>query len=120
MNSDDGSHNMKITVAELRALADKFFTFLEEFEHDPVEITNDYYWSIYAPDLYNPYEKPTHFGLGQLMEEWPDLQAILSDEFYPNQVSLGWYAALLRAISDELIEKGHARSEDGKTPPEGE
>jgi hypothetical protein len=118
MNSNDGGHNMRVTVAELRALADKFFGFLEDFGHDPAEISNDYYWRVYPPDLYNPYEKPTHFGLGQLMEEWPDLQKILYEDYYPDLVSLGWFAALLRAISDELMPEPHDRSEHEEDSPD--
>lgn len=111
---------MKVTVAELRALAEKFFTFLEDFGHDPVDITHDYYWDIFAPDLYNPYEEPTDFGLGQLAEEWPELKAILEGKFEAELVSLGWYAALLRAISHELLATGYAPSEDGKTDTDAE
>ncbi len=91
---------MQVTVVRLRALADKLLTHLEETGHSVVEINEDYYWEVPVDRRYNPYEKPDELSLGQLCDQWSDLEKVLADEKHVLNYDLVWFAAILRRIGE--------------------
>lgn len=104
---------MQITVVRLRALAEKLLTHLEETGHLVVEINEDYYWDVPADRRYNPYEKPDELSLGQLCEQWSDLERILDDEKRVLNFDLVWFAAILRRVGEtagEVVTRGEGQT----------
>jgi hypothetical protein len=95
---------MNITLAELRAVSDKLFTHLENRGYTSVDLTVDYYWDFAKQQRYDPYQEPTEFSLGQLSDDWTELQKIQSGEASTIAYALVWLASVLRAVGEEVVE----------------
>lgn len=95
---------MRINVSELRAISAQLFSHLEESGRDSVEIPSDYYWDISKENRYNPYEEPTNFDLGQLTDDWAELQKIALGEKEPIGYALVWFSTVLRAVGEDVAE----------------
>jgi hypothetical protein len=91
---------VQVTVAKLRAMANRLLAHLEETGHSVIEIDEDYYWDVPAARRYNPYEKPEALTLGQLSDQWSDLEKILADEKGVLNYDLVWFAAILRSVGE--------------------
>jgi hypothetical protein len=96
---------MRIAVADLRAIADRLFNYLEESERESFEVAEDYYWEIPKEDLYEPAKDPDpkDFGIGQLSHDWERLEEILKGESPPIGYALVWYSAILRLIGEKAV-----------------
>jgi hypothetical protein len=65
---------MHIDLALLQKITNTVFEQLKEKEGNHSTIIRDYYWDIEPKKLYNPYEIPSDFTLGQLSDDWQTLQ----------------------------------------------
>jgi hypothetical protein len=95
---------MRIEVSELRAISAQLFSHLEKRENGWMEIPVDYYWDISKDERYKPYEEPKHFDLGQLFDDWAELQKISRGENEPIAYALVWLSSVLRAVGEEVTE----------------
>lgn len=95
---------MRIDISELRAISAQLFSHLEQSERKWVEIPIDYYWDVSKEERYNPYEEPKHFDLGQLTDDWAELQKIAVGENKPFGYALVWLSSVLRAVGEEVAE----------------
>lgn len=84
----------------LDPISAQLFSQLEQRELGWVEIPFDYYWDISKDERYEPYEKPKHFDLGQLSDDWGELQKISQGENEPITYALVWLSSILRAIGE--------------------
>jgi hypothetical protein len=94
---------LKIPIAKLREAADKLFTHLEDQGISSVELDVDYYWTIPSDQLYDPYQQPTEFGLGQLSDDWSEMEKIINNTREPISYCFVWLATILRAIGEKLV-----------------
>ncbi len=94
---------MNVKVAELRAIADRLFTYLEETGRSDFEISEDYYWSIEKDEVYDPYKDPKALTMGQLSDDWDELSDILKEESPPIGYALVWLSAILRNIGEKAV-----------------
>lgn len=94
---------MKIHVAELRNQALRLLRHLEETYQEELELDADYYWEIDCHELYDPFKDPGRPTLGQLSDDWQELQATMrdEDEHPPTGYSLVQLASILRAIGHQ-------------------
>lgn len=94
---------MQIEVQQLRAVTEKLLSHLEDRKVEFVEIPTDYYWNIPCEQLHDPYQQPTELDMGQLTDDWKELQKLLTTEGQPLTYHLVWLAAILRAIGEDIV-----------------
>jgi hypothetical protein len=94
---------MKIHINELRNVAEKIFQHLEEIHQEDFYLENDFYWEIPEESLYNVEQEPTGHSIGQLSDDWNDLQMILTNKEEPITYNLVDLAAILKAIGQKLV-----------------
>ncbi len=94
---------MIINISDLRKITNLLLTRLEEEGHTSVEISQDYYWDIAKEKRFNPYEEPKELTLGQLTDDWNEINNILKKQNPPISYALVWVAAILRVIGEETI-----------------
>jgi len=92
-----------VKVSELREIADRLFTYLEETERREFEISEDYYWSIEKDEVYDPRKDPKALTMGQLSDDWNELRDILNDESPPIGYALVWLSAILRIVGEKSV-----------------
>ena len=92
------SEPLRIPVQQLRAAFELLMQRLTEDEGESVPLERDYFWSIAADALYNPYADPGELGLGQLSESWQHLEDVLKDNDLAIGHHLVWLADVLRAL----------------------
>lgn len=91
---------MKIAIAELRTACKTLLDQVEASGIDHVEIADDYYWDVPADSRYRPYEKPTDLTLGQLTDDWAEIERLVAGTGTPVAYSLVWLAAILRRTGE--------------------
>ena len=91
---------MDIELSELKAIFLKEIDHLEKIGYEKIEIPVDYYWNIPQEIRYDPYKKPEKLDLGQLSDDWQELQKTLRGEREPLTYELVWLSAILRAIGE--------------------
>jgi hypothetical protein len=94
---------MQIDVKELQAITNILYEHLERLGISHVDISDDYYWNINNKEIYDPYQSPTNLDIGQLTENWEELQKLLNQEGEPIAYEFVWLAAILRAIGEKVI-----------------
>lgn len=94
---------MNVKLTELRAIADRLFTYLEETGREDFDVAEDYYWEISKEELYDPSKDPQDLTIGQLSHDWERLQAIQSGEDPPIGYALVWLSAILRNVGAESV-----------------
>lgn len=95
---------MRLELAKLREALELIFKHLEELGYKSIEIPHDYYWDIMAPERYDPYNEPVQeLALGQLADDWSELEKILRKENDPISYDLVRLSALLRAVGEEAL-----------------
>ncbi len=91
---------MEIKVSELKIILDRLLNHLVEGDIESIHIDNDYYWHIPSEELFDPYKKPNELNLGQLSDDWHDLQKVANGTNAPLISDLVDLAAILRAIGE--------------------
>lgn len=94
---------MRIKISELRAVANALFDHLERSGHAELEVDKDFYWSIPDEKLYSAYEEPSGFTMGQLSDDWKELQQIDSRQRPPIAYALVWLSSVLRYIGAKIV-----------------
>lgn len=94
---------MQIDIKDLRAISETLFSHLEEQGIESVELPTDYYWNIPREEKYDPYNTPANLNVGQLTDDWSELQKVLEGETEPLGYHLVWLAAILRAIGEKVV-----------------
>jgi len=91
---------MNIKLVELRSIAERIFTYLEETGRKEFNIDEDYYWEISKEEIYNPVSDPKNLTLGQLSDDWERLTAIMREEDPPIGHAFVWLSTILRNIGE--------------------
>ncbi len=94
---------MNIELSELKAIFLLEINHLEELGYEKIEIPVDYYWNIPQNVRYDPYKEPDNLDLGQLSDDWQDLQKIIRGENDPVAYDLVWLSTILRAIGEQAF-----------------
>jgi hypothetical protein len=96
---------MTVKVSQLRDVCEKLFAHLEENEKDTIEISHDYYWCIGEEQRYNPINDPdpADFTLGQLSDDWTEMEKIIAGNREPIAYAFVWLAAVLQAVGEEVV-----------------
>lgn len=94
---------MKISTKKLHAALDLLMRHIESSGHGSIEISEDFYWNVPDEDRYNPYEQPTNLDLGQLSDDWKELEAIADGSSEPLGYGLVWASSILRRIGEITV-----------------
>ena len=91
---------MRIEISTLHEICQRLFQYMEEQGIEFVDVPADYYWNIPLDQVYNPYQKPNNLDLGQLTDDWNELQKLLRNEREPIGYFWVWFAAISRAVGE--------------------
>jgi len=94
---------MQITTNELRRACEILLAHLEETGHSAVEISRDYYWNVPQEQRYDPYQEPSKLDLGQLSDDWSEVQEIVKGNNEPVSYALVWLSSILRSVGETLV-----------------
>jgi hypothetical protein len=94
---------MVIHLADLHAACAKLLMHLEAQGLAEVELDVDYYWSIVPEQRYDPSRQPTELVIGQLSDDWMEIQRIVKSERAPLGYALVWLGAVLRALGERYV-----------------
>ena len=94
---------MNIEIARLRRIADQLLTYLEETGRSELEISEDFYWLVEEGEVYNPSRDPSDLTMGQLSDDWSELEAILDGKNPPIGYALVWLSAILRIVGEKTV-----------------
>ncbi len=75
---------MQVSTSDLRALTEQLISHLEKKGYHSIEVSSDYYWNIAQESRYDPYQEPLELDLGQLTDDWAELQNTYSGGIYSN------------------------------------
>ena len=76
------------------------FQHLRDRGIDSLELEKDFYWNIAAEQRFDPYREPDDFSLGQLSDDWTEIEKIAAGQQEPLGYCLVWMAALIRYIGE--------------------
>lgn len=97
---------MEIKVSELHDVFEKLLKHLKDSGYQSVDIPYDYYWNIPKKSRYD-ITKDLDVGecdLGQLTDDWENLQEIAQGNSPPISYALVWLSEILKVIGEEIIE----------------
>jgi len=94
---------MHIELTDLRQISERLFEHFEQQGQSSVDIPVDYYWNIPKEQVYDPYQEPSELNLGQLTDDWNELQKVLDAKREPIAYYFVWLAAVLRAIGEHVL-----------------
>jgi len=94
---------MRLKISDLRLITENLLGHLEALHIEEIGISDDYYWDIPKENLYNPYEEPTRHTLGQLSDDWGDLEQILWHKAEPVIYNFVDLAAVLKDIGQHYV-----------------
>lgn len=94
---------MKVSISDLRALSERLLLHLEQNGRSSIEVAHDHYWDITRQQRYDPCAEPNDFDIGQLSDDWSQLQTILSGEGEAIGYALVWLSTILRAVGEETV-----------------
>lgn len=93
---------MNVSTTQLRQLCDALLSHIEEVAPS-VEVREDYYWAVPRESRYDLYEQPSALTLGQLSDDWSELDKIRSGEREPHPHALVWLASILRYVGENAL-----------------
>jgi hypothetical protein len=94
---------LKVNLTDLRVIADRLLMYLEETGRTDIEVSEDYYWHIAMEDAYDVSRDPTNITIGQLSDDWRELERIMNNEAPPIGYALVWLSAIMRIIGEKTI-----------------
>ena len=94
---------MDIELSQLKTLLLLEIDHLEKMGYEQIEIPVDYYWNVPQDIRYDPYKEPQNLDLGQLTDDWQELQKVLQGDRDPLAFDLVWISTILRAIGERTL-----------------
>ena len=95
---------MKITVETLRRVSAALFDQLEARGYQTIDVPHDYYWDIDRAQRHNLDTEPENLSVGQLTEDWFNLEEMLRDDSLCAAYGLTWLAAVLREVGELVVD----------------
>jgi len=90
---------MTIKLDEIEKITLLLLSKLREKNGNEIALKNDYYWSIPADDMYNPYQEPKHITVGQLSDDLANVQRLCESPDDAISYDLERIASILKALS---------------------
>ena len=95
---------MHVDTHNLKKISEILLDHIERSSGPQIEFAQeqDYYWHI-PPENWHAIEPPAELTLGQLSDDWQQLQHILSGDSPPIGYALVWLASILRAVGESAL-----------------
>jgi hypothetical protein len=87
---------LTIATCELRDVFERLLAHLESQNGEAVTLTEDYFYSIPVPDIYNVHRSAPEPTVGQLTESWAHIQGREADSTVTFEFV--WFGDLMKAI----------------------
>ena len=97
-------HAMKISLGTLRRVSTALFDQLESRGYSAIDVPHDYYWDIDRLQRHNLDAEPENLTVGQLTEDWFNLEEMLRDDSLCAAYGLTWLAAVLREVGELVVD----------------
>ena len=94
---------MDVDTSTLRAACVRLLDHLDSSGLSTIHIEPDYYWDIAEEELYNALNKPGELDMGQLSDDWREIQAIADGTKEPIAYAFTWLAAVMRAVGQKVV-----------------
>lgn len=91
---------MRVDIETLEKAMSIIFDHLKAQGISSLNLDGDFYWNIAKEQRYGPSEEPTDIDLGQLSDDWNEIQKIASGEKESIGYALVWIAALYQHIGE--------------------
>ena len=95
---------MKISVEELRVAFNLLIDHLEATGQETLEIDDDFYWDVPCEVRYDSYEIIEGATLGQLSDDWNEVQLMLEGRRPILGYGLVWLSSVLRRVGEKATE----------------
>jgi hypothetical protein len=89
---------MRVSVQQLQDITNTLCKHLKDSGCCDIDLDAVSYWAISEDDEYDPYRTPSQFTLGDLQEDWAELQRISDGSSTPVGYGFVWLAAILRSV----------------------
>ena len=96
-------NDMKVNIHELKNGFNEVFKALIDRGVEEVDLYVDFYWNIDESERYNMDIKPNSLDIGQLSDDYLELQKINLGQSEPMPYSLVWLSSLARAVGENRI-----------------
>ncbi len=90
-------------VSQIREITQVLLDWFEQQAPEEIDFDADYYWMIPSEEIYRLDKDPQEFTLGQLTDEWKELQKTKAKNRIPSRQDFIWLSGLFRAIGEEKI-----------------
>lgn len=94
---------MQIEIERVKCAINRILEHIIENKGEKIKLDDDFYWNISREEIYNPYQKPKKFDIGQLSDDLMEINKIASGENSPISFGLVWASSLLRAIGEKIV-----------------
>jgi len=101
---------MEIRVRELDRIWNAFVRKLIDDGIETVELPHDFYWDVLPTERYRV-DKPKEMGVGQLYDDWNDLQRVGDGEIDALIPLLEKLGSVVRSIGELVDYAGNPRAE---------
>lgn len=92
---------MNVSLRDLQLVIDQLLVSAAR-ETQTIDIDVDFYWDVPVELRYDPYVKPEQMSLGQLSDDWSELQKIHEGDADAVPYALVWAAAVLRRVGEQV------------------
>ena len=92
---------MRISVDELRKATLLLLDHLATTGQTSFQVDEDFYWHVPESQRYDSYSEPRRLTVGQLSDDWSELQKIADGQRAPTGTALVWLASILRRIGEK-------------------
>ena len=93
---------MVIRIAHLREVTNRLFDYFEHQGITSVDVQQDYYWFIEQKEVYDPSLTRIEPSIGQLSDDWRELDSIRAGQRPPIGYAFVWLSAVLRAVGERI------------------
>jgi len=94
---------VKVSIEELREISNRLLDHVESLGVKEVDLSQDYYWTLPPDQLYDPALTVPNPSLGQLTDDWNELQLIKRGERPAVAIALSWLSAVMRAVGERVV-----------------
>ncbi len=92
---------MKVSTDEIQVLVRTLCDYLDQSGRSELFLEGDYYWEIDSEQLQMLDNEPADFSMGQLTENWSDLQKIASGDNPPIGYAFVWLGHILTSLGHQ-------------------
>lgn len=94
----------QIDIASFRNAFLNISDYLDEEGITTIDLDHDYYWAIDFDELFNVYETPSDLTIGQLYDDWEQIERLSKDVKDITPFDLIWFASVCRYVGERLMQ----------------